>query len=302
MILAVHPLQLNLYGLIIAFAILVGTFLCVREEKQQKLPKDLGIDLILYAIPLAVIFARIYYVVFAWEQFQDQPIHILYIWEGGLAIYGGVIGGLLGLWILGRRHKISLQVLTDVAVPSLLLGQAIGRWGNFFNGEAHGQIVKNPALQFFPVAVQIDGFWYYATFFYESMWNLLGFLFLYANRKRFREDGQAGDLTLWYLAWYGLGRMTIEMLRTDSLMLGNMRISQGLSILLFAVSMALLSKRRRIGSSAFALLILGLFITIFAAMHENFPVLLIGVSLNAIYAIKVYLSYRRKSHRASTAL
>lgn len=302
MILTVHPLQLNLYGLIIAFAILIGTFLCVREEKQQKLPKDLGIDLILYAIPLAVIFARIYYVVFAWEQFQDQPIHILYIWEGGLAIYGGVIGGLLGLWILSRRRKISLQVLTDVAVPSLLLGQAIGRWGNFFNGEAHGQLVANPALQFFPVAVQIDGFWYYATFFYESMWNLLGFLFLYANRRRFREEGQAGDLTLWYLAWYGLGRMTIEMLRTDSLMLGNMRISQGLSILLFAVSMALLSKRRRIGSSAFALLILGLFITIFAAMHENFPLLLIGVFLNAIYAIKVYLSYRRKSHRASTAL
>lgn len=294
--------QLNLYGLTIAFAILMGTLLCIREEKHRNLPKDLGIDIILFAVPLAVIFSRIYYVIFAWNQFRFEPIRALYIWEGGLAIYGGVIGGVLGLWLLSKRRKIPMLTLTDVAVPSLLLGQAIGRWGNFFNREAHGQLVSNASLRFFPVAVQINDSWFYATFFYESMWNLLGFVFLYANRRKMRETHPRGDLTLWYFAWYGLGRMTIEMLRTDSLMLGSMRVSQGLSILLFAVAMVLLSRRRKIGHKVYFLLAIGLLTTIYAATQENLALLLAGVIMNAVYAAIVYASYRRTKYHAPTNL
>lgn len=285
------PLQLNLYGILIAVGILVGTLLCIREEKQRQLPKDLGIDVILYAVPLAVIFSRLYYVIFAWDQFRDNPVSALYIWEGGLAIYGGIIGGVLGLWLLSKRRKQPMPLLTDIAVPSLLLGQAIGRWGNYFNGEAHGNLVQNAAYQFFPAAVQINQQWFYATFFYESVWNFAGFVFLYLNRKRFEKQGGNGDLTLWYLLWYGLGRMVIEMLRTDSLMLGSMRVSQGLSILLVLSAAALLGKRRQMKAFHYALLAVGLLLSIFAATQENLLLLVGGALLIAVYSVILYGTY-----------
>jgi phosphatidylglycerol---prolipoprotein diacylglyceryl transferase len=228
--------NLQIYGILIASALALGTWLCTREEKRLGLPKDTGLDIVLYALTPAVIMARLYYVAFTWESFKDDPILILYFWQGGLAIYGAVIGGALGVWCLSRRKKIRFATLADMVVAPLLLGQAIGRWGNYFNGEAYGYTVINPSFQFFPFAVLISGSWHLATFFYESMWNLLGFLFLYFNRDRFQRQGRRGHVLLWYFLWYGLGRMCIEGLRTDSLMAGPIRVSQLLSLLLCAAA------------------------------------------------------------------
>jgi phosphatidylglycerol:prolipoprotein diacylglycerol transferase len=222
----------QIYGILIASALALGTWLGTREEKRLGLPKDTGLDIVLFALLPAVITARLYYVAFTWESFKDDPISILYFWQGGLAIYGAVIGGALGVWCLSRRKIIRFATLGDMVAAPLLLGQAIGRWGNYFNGEAYGYTVINPSFQFFPFAVLISGSWHLATFFYESMWNLLGFLFLYFNRNRFQRQGRRGHVLLWYFLWYGLGRMCIEGLRTDSLMAGPIRVSQLLSLLL----------------------------------------------------------------------
>ncbi len=217
------------YGLLIASGIGIGVYLCSKEEARLGLPKDTAIDFALWAIPLAVIGARLYYVAFTWESFAANPIRILYVWEGGLAIYGGVIGGAIGAWILSRVKHLSFATLADMVAPALILGQAIGRWGNFVNAEAYGNAITNPAWQFFPIAVQIEGVWHQATFFYESLWDLIGFALLYANRKRITVRG---NLFLAYLVWYGVGRAIIEGLRTDSLMFSGIRVSQALSVLL----------------------------------------------------------------------
>ncbi len=244
---------MQLYGLLIAIAIAIGAWLCTREEKRLSLPKETGLDIVLYALPPAVVAARLYYVAFTWDIFRANPIRILYIWEGGLAIYGAVIGGALGVWWLSRRRQIPFKTLADVVAPALLLGQAIGRWGNYFNGEAYGYAVSDPGWQFFPFAVQAAGQWHLATFFYESMWNLLGFAFLYSNRDRFQREGRRGHVFLWYLLWYGLGRLSIEGLRTDSLMLGAARVSQWLSLLLCVAALILLIRDLRLPSLVYAL-------------------------------------------------
>lgn len=283
-------MNLNLYGLLIALAILLGAVLCTREEKERQLPKDTGVDIILYAIPPAIIGARLYYVLFALHEFRHNPLSVLYVWQGGLAIYGGVIGGALGLLVLSRKHRLPYLRMLDVAAPSLLLGQAIGRWGNFFNQEAHGRQVASEALRFFPVAVQIQSQWYYATFFYESLWNLIGFALIYWKRKSFRVKD--GETVLWYFLWYGLGRMVIEMMRTDSLMLGTLRVSQGLSILLYAIAAFLLIQRKGI-SKAFVLLCgVGIAIALIAALTENMPLLFTGALIEAIFVIYLYSTYR----------
>lgn len=223
-------MKVNFYGILIALGITAGLVCMNREAKRLSLPEDLGLDIVLWAVPPAVIFSRLYYVIFTWERYQANPLSALYIWEGGLAIYGGVIGGALGVFLLSRRRKISYSTLADLAAPGLILGQAIGRWGNFFNGEAYGYEVLNPVFHFFPVALLVNGKWYMAAFFYESIWNLLGFLFLLKVKGKCLEKGK-GYVFFWYLIWYGLGRMVIEGLRTDSLLIGEVRVSQLLSVL-----------------------------------------------------------------------
>ncbi len=224
-------MRLNLYGLSIALGIFAAVLYMSKEAKKSALSNDIAMDVALWAIPPAIIFARLYYVAFTWERYRGDLPGILRIWEGGLAIYGGIIGGALGILLLTRRRKIPYPVLADLIAPGLILAQAIGRWGNFFNGEAYGRLIVNPSWQFFPIAVLADGEWHMAAFFYESLWNLLGFFFLLRLKDRFRQKGN-GYVFLWYLLWYGLGRMVIEGLRTDSLMLGPFRVSQLLSVAL----------------------------------------------------------------------
>ena len=223
------------YSVLIVCGIALAIYLAGREESRLGLPQDTAIDVALIAVPFGIVGARLYYVIMRWEAFVNHPLSVLYIWEGGIAIYGAVIGGVIGVWLYARRKKLPFLVIADLIVPGLLLAQAIGRWGNYFNMEAYGPLVQNPRLQFFPMAVLIpeaDGYqWHAATFFYESLWNLCGFAVLWCLRKKQRKQG---NLLAWYFVIYGSGRFIIEQLRQDSLYLGPLRVSQYLSLLLCA--------------------------------------------------------------------
>ncbi|MDR2515567.1 MAG: prolipoprotein diacylglyceryl transferase [Christensenellaceae bacterium] len=242
------------YGILIAVAVLLGILLAAREAKRRGLEPDSILDMALLAIPLAIVFARLYYVAFEWPRYASDPWSILYIWQGGIAVYGSIIGGVIAMLIFAKWRKIGFWTLADIAVPSLALGQAIGRWGNFFNQEAYGRAVSDPSLQWFPFAVYIqalenapEGSWHYATFFYESMACFAIFALLYfVFRKRVKKDG---NLFLIYFLLYGIERAFVEGLRTDSLYLylGDLaiRVSQALSIVLVIVSALVLYLRHR---------------------------------------------------------
>lgn len=230
------------YGVLITCGVVAAILLCIHEEKRLQLKEDTVIDLSFWAIPLALVGARLYYAVFNWQAFAADPLSVLRIWEGGIAIYGAIIGGLLGVLIFARRRRMNPFLLTDMIVPGLSLAQGIGRWGNYFNMEAYGREIADPAWQFFPVGVQIPGgsgyTWHMATFFYESCWDIGVFTLLwFIIRKR---STKVGTTTLWYLLLYGVGRFFIEGLRTDSLMSGSIRVSQLLSLVLVIVSAAML--------------------------------------------------------------
>ena len=223
------------YSFLIVLGAAIAIFLAVREEKRAGLKKDTALDFSLIALPSGIVGARIYYVAFSWSQFRNDPLSVLKIWEGGIAIYGAVIAGLSAAWIFSRKRKISFYTLCDLFAPGLILAQAIGRWGNYFNQEAYGLAIQNPAWQFFPFGVQIQAEsglqWHMATFFYESAWNLLVFVFLMiARRKWFKNHG---DVICFYSLLYACGRLVIEEFRTDSLYASSsVRISQLLSVVL----------------------------------------------------------------------
>ena len=223
------------YSFLIVLGAAFAVFLASKEEKRAGLPKDTSIDFALIALPCGIIGARIYYVAFSWPQFKDDLVSILRVWEGGIAIYGAVIAGLLAAWVFCRIKKISFLSLCDIIAPGLILAQALGRWGNYFNQEAYGLPISNPALCFFPFGVQIQGEsgleWHMATFFYESLWNFFVFIFLMiARRKWFRY---CGDVFFFYVFLYACGRMIVEDFRMDSLYASSsIRISQLLSIVL----------------------------------------------------------------------
>ena len=282
-------MSLRIYGLLIALGVLAAVIYMSRESKRLSLPADLAVDVALWAVPPAVVFARLYYVAFTWDYYRAHPLAILRFWEGGLAIYGGVLGGALGVFLLSRRRKLSFALLADLVAPGLLLAQAIGRWGNFFNREAYGLAVTNPAWQFFPVAVFADGQWHLATFLYESLWNLAGFFFLLRMRGHCARKGK-GTLFLWYLIWYGLGRMVIEGLRTDSLMLGNLRVSQGLSALLVAGAGSYLLVRFAAALTVRMLLPLGLMMLLAAAAGQTWA-LIPGFILMALFVFSLAMVF-----------
>ena len=222
------------YSILIVAAILIGLAFCSRDAKRYRISQDALLDFLLYAIPLGIVFARLYYVVFRFNMYSDDLLSIFNVREGGLAIYGGVIGGLIAARIVSKKHNIAVLSLLDLVAPALVLGQAIGRWGNYINMEAYGLRVAEEALHFFPFAVEIPvgDFWYWhmATFFYEFCWNMIVFALLLLVRK---HERRSGDVFCWYLLLYCAGRTVIEGLRYDSLTFISefVRISQVLSAL-----------------------------------------------------------------------
>jgi len=241
------------YGVIIGFGMLLGVLLATYRAKKKGYQSDLIFDFILIALPVAIICARLYYVVFEWEDYVGNPIKIFAIREGGLAIYGGVIGGFLSAVVFCKINKFPILKLIDLAIPSLVLGQAIGRWGNFMNQEAYGAIITNPKLQFFPFGVYIDAVseWHQATFFYESTWNIVLFALLLVVARRMKKDG---SLLAIYFMGYGMGRFLVEGLRTDSLYLFHViRVSQLLSLLLVigGIILFVLLKKGRLQSDVY---------------------------------------------------
>lgn len=242
----IEGLNIAWYGIIIGVGLLLGVILACSEANRQHLKSDIIFDFLILALPVAFICARIYYVAFEWDQYAGDFMKMIAIWEGGIAIYGGVIGGFIAAVIFSKHNHFPLLRLIDMVVPSLILGQAIGRWGNFVNQEAFGNLVTNPQLQFFPFAVFIEqlGEWHQATFFYESMWNLCVFAVLIYFRKKTKFSGQ---LLATYFIGYGLGRFWIEGLRTDSLYLfPGLRISQAVSLVLIIIGIVMITNHKKL--------------------------------------------------------
>jgi phosphatidylglycerol:prolipoprotein diacylglycerol transferase len=253
------PIAIHWYGVIIGLAALFGLILALREADQQGLNKELILDLVMFAIPVALICARAYYVIFRWDEYYSHyPEEIIAIWHGGLAIHGGLIGAFITGIIFARVKKVSFWRLADIAAPSIILGQAIGRWGNFINQEAHGGPVTRTFLENLHLPSFIieqmyiqDPFtgqyqYYHPTFLYESLWNFLGFIVLLIFRRKLPL--KRGDLFLTYLIWYSVGRFFVEGLRTDSLMLfGTLKAAQVVSLVFILVAVVLFIVRRKKG-------------------------------------------------------
>jgi phosphatidylglycerol---prolipoprotein diacylglyceryl transferase len=249
------PLQVHWYGIIIGLGIALALYFAVKESDRLGLPKDTFIDLIVWAIPAAIISARIYYVIFQWDYFSQNPGDIIKIWNGGIAIHGALIGSVLTAYIFAKVKNLSFWKIADIAAPSIILGQAIGRWGNFVNQEAHGgevsrQFLENLMLPDFIVnQMYINGTYYHPTFLYESLWNIAGFILLLIIRRKLNL--RVGELFLSYVIWYSIGRYFVEGLRTDSLMLTEMlRIAQVISIVLIVLAVAVWVFRRMKGYAA----------------------------------------------------
>ncbi len=279
----VFGISIAWYSLLMMTAVALGIALAMREEKRLRLPKETILNFALLAIPLGVVGARLYYVAFSWNHFAERPLDILKVWTGGLALYGAVIGGLAAALILCKLYKgkLSLLSLLDACAPSLVLGQAIGRWGNYANMEAYGARVYETSLQFFPMAVevQVGGQWYWhmATFFYESLWCFIVFLILTVAK---RKMGRKGDVLWWYLLLYCAGRAVVEGLRDDSLMLNisqaQVRVSQILSavvcvgiVILFTVRILRRKKLRFADLLCLAGVVLGIACTFTGEFERN---------------------------------
>lgn len=243
-------LGISWYGLLIFAGILIGLWIIRHEERRLKLPKETAIDFALLAIPLGIAGARLYSVLFRLSEYQDDWLRVFNLREGGLAIPGAILGGMLAAFFVSRRRRISFLSVCDMAVLAVILAQAIGRWGNYINIEAYGFRISDPAWQFFPIAIEAPvgntWYWHMATFFYESVWDLLVFAALFLMRRRLERPG---DLFCWYAVLYGVGRTVIEGLRIDSLTIINefVRISQILCALsCVAVAVYYYVRQRRV--------------------------------------------------------
>lgn len=234
------------YSVLILCGVLLGYLVAYLESKRQDYPKDFLFDMVFWMVILGIIGARIYYVIFNFSYYKNNLLDIFKIWQGGLAIHGGIIVGLLVIIYYCRKYRINILQTTDLIVPSVILGQAIGRWGNFFNSEAYGikttrkfleglKIIPNFVIKGMYIENPIG---YYAyrqpMFYYESLWCLAGFILLMILRKVLKNK-KKGILTFTYFIWYGVGRFFIERLRTDSLMIGSLKVAQLVSVLLVCV-------------------------------------------------------------------
>ncbi|HII0811055.1 TPA: prolipoprotein diacylglyceryl transferase [Staphylococcus aureus] len=241
------PLSVRWYGIIIAVGILLGYFVAQRALVKAGLHKDTLVDIIFYSALFGFIAARIYYVIFQWPYYAENPSEIIKIWHGGIAIHGGLIGGFIAGVIVCKVKNLNPFQIGDIVAPSIILAQGIGRWGNFMNHEAHGGPVSRAFLEqlhlpnFIIENMYINGQYYHPTFLYESIWDVAGFIILVNIRKHLK----LGETFFLYLTWYSIGRFFIEGLRTDSLMLtSNIRVAQLVSILLILISISLIVYRR----------------------------------------------------------
>lgn len=229
------PLTIRWYGVLIASAVIIGTLLAQKLAEKRDVDPDFMGDLVIWLVIGAIPGARLYYVLFAWsDRFQYQPWYkVFFIWEGGIAIHGAIIGGAIAAIFFAKRNRLSVWKLADLVMPSLILGQAIGRWGNFFNSEAFGTPTDLPWKLFIPIdqrpPATSNEAYYHPTFLYESVWNLLIFSLLAYVFNRFPK-AKTGTIVMIYLITYSAGRFWIEGLRTDSLMLGPLRVAQLISL------------------------------------------------------------------------
>lgn len=250
-VLAIDPIAFEIfgwpvrwYGVIIGMAILVGYIFFTREAVRKGIDSDTAFDVLFWTVIFGLVGARIYYVLFSSQNYLADPLSIFRVWEGGMAIYGGVIGGAITIYVLCQKYKINMIDMFDIAVPALMAGQLIGRWGNFMNQEAHGgpttrEFLQSLALPDFIInQMNINGTYYHPTFLYESLWNLVGVVILLILRPR-KHFFKQGEFIAFYMMWYGVGRFWIEGLRTDSLYIGSFRVSQLLSLALILVGLVI---------------------------------------------------------------
>lgn len=254
---ALNPIAFNLggiqvhwYGIIIASAVVLATILAVQEAKRRRIDPDSIYDLILWALPVAIITARMYYVIFEWGYYQNHVDEIVRVWDGGIAIYGALIGAGIVVYLFCRANWIPVWLMLDIIAPVLIMAQGIGRWGNFMNQEAFGRITSLAFLQslhlphFITQQMLIDGVYRQPTFLYESLWDILGFIVLMSLRHK-KHLFKQGEVFLSYVIWYAFGRFFVEGMRTDSLMLLGIRVSQWLSVILFIGAIGILVFRRK---------------------------------------------------------
>lgn len=231
------------YSIFIFIAILAAYFLISKESKKKGIDKEFITNLTFYVVVFGIIGARIYYCLFNLDYYLSNPLEILKIWNGGLAIHGGILFGGIFTIIYIKKHHLELLKTLDIIVVGVILAQAIGRWGNFFNSEAYGGITTLKALQnmhlptFIINGMYISGKYRQPTFLYESLWDLIGFIILLIFRRR--EYTKVGQITGLYFMWYSVGRFIIESMRNDSLMFGSFKIAQIVSILLFVLGILL---------------------------------------------------------------
>lgn len=245
----VGPITIHFYSIMILLAIIVAYAVITREGKKWNIPEDFILNLIILTVVFGVVGARLYYVLFNFDYYSQNPIDIIKIWEGGLAIHGGIITGLLVIIMYSWKYKANVLRILDIVVLGLILGQAIGRWGNFFNGEAHGSATTLETLQSFYLpdfiinGMYIDGVYYVPTFLIESIWCLIGFVVLIIVKCR--KYNKIGQVASFYLIWYGAGRFFIELLRTDSLMLLDFKVAMIVSIIMVVAGLIMFIKLSR---------------------------------------------------------
>ena len=236
---SIGPLSIHLYGILIATGLMLAVIYACRRSKQFGLVEDTLTDGVLWVTPFAFLCARLYYCIFYWEEggYADDLLSVFYVWNGGLAIYGGVIGAIVGIIVFCKVRKLSVGAVLDIVALGFLIGQSMGRWGNFFNREAFG--AETDSFLRMGLYNTYTGLteYHHPTFLYESLWNLTGFVALHFLSKKRQYDGQ---VALGYAAWYGLGRAIIEGLRTDSLYLGAFRVSQLLALVSCAAAVGVL--------------------------------------------------------------
>lgn len=243
------PLTIHYYSICILLALIIGSFLVIKEGKKFNISKDTLFDLLFYVIIFGIIGARLYFVLYNLDYYLNNPLEILMIWHGGLAIHGGIIAGLITIIIYSKKKNLEIFRILDIIVPALIIGQAIGRWGNFFNGEAHGPVVSLNYLNelhlpnFIITGMNINGVYYEPTFLYESIWCIIGFIILILIRRM--KNIRTGQILSIYLIWYSIGRFFIEILRTDSLMFIDLKIAQIVSIIMIICGIIIFIKSKK---------------------------------------------------------